>query len=165
MRSLLASTLVVVLGCGDDGGPAGEVDAGVDAPAACTCGAGQGCLTITVTRTADVTNQPWTVWPNEADGTGTLIVSSREGVDTRVRKTVDNANFVPATASYRVVLGCVPATTQTLGAFLDDNLNAGPTDTFSSDYRDSCMVMRQPTQAIVAGAQNDVALALNNSCD
>ena len=53
----------------------------------------------------------------------------------------------------------------TLGAFLDDNLDAGAADTFSSDYRDSCMLMRQPTQAIVATQHNDVALALNNSCD
>ena len=151
----------MILGCGDDGGSAPVVDA----PPACACAGGQGCLTITVTRTTDVTNQPWTVWPNEADGAGTLIVSAREGASVRARMTVATANMVPATASYRVDLGCVPASTLTLGAFLDDNLNAGAADTFSSDYRDSCMLMRQPTQIIVAAAHNDVALALNNSCD
>ena len=155
----------MILGCGDDGGSSPVVDAGADAPPACACAGGQGCLTITGTRTTDVTNQPWTVWPNEADGAGTLIVSAREGASVRARMTVATANMVPATASYRVDLGCVPASTLTLGAFLDDNLNAGAADTFSSDYRDSCMLMRQPTQIIVAAAHNDVALALNNSCD
>lgn len=166
MRMILASLLIVSACGGDDG--AGGPDAGpaVDAPpTACTCGAGEGCLAITVTRTADVSAQPWTVWPAEADGTGTLIVSAREGVTNHARVTSPGANMTPAAASYRVDLGCVPATTLTLGAFLDDNLNAMPNDTFSSDYRDSCMLMRQPTQVIVAGVANDVTLALNNSCD
>ncbi len=164
MRTVLASMLVVVLGCGGDDGATGTVDASADAPA-CACAGGQGCLAILVMRTNDVSAQPWTVWPNEADGRGTLIVSAREGASVRARMTVPDANMAPAGAAYNVDLGCVPAATLTLGAFLDDNLNAGATDTFSSDYRDSCMLMRQPTHGVIAGERNEVALALNNSCD
>jgi hypothetical protein len=164
MRLMFASLLLLVPACGG-GDDAGGPDAG-DAPSACTgCAAGQGCLTITVTRTADVSAQPWTVWPAEADGKGALIVSAREGATVHARVTLANADMVPAAASYRLDLGCVPATALTLGAFLDDNLTAASTDTSSSDYRDSCMLDRQPIQTIQAGVANDVALALNNSCD
>lgn len=166
MRSAIASMIFLVAACGG-GGDDDDDSGGIDAPpAACTaCTAGQGCLAITVTRTADVSTQPWTVWPAEADGMGNLIVSAREGTTVRARMAVANVNMVPASASYRVDLGCVPASALTLGAFLDDNLNAAAGDTFSSDYRDSCMMDRQPMRTIQAGVNNDIDVALNNSCD
>ena len=174
----LASAALVLCACGDDGGggddddddvaaDGGNVDGGPDGAAA-TCGAcadGEGCLLPTVTRTIDTSAQPWTVWPDEADGVGTLIVSASQATTVVARETVADADMTIEAPSYPVDLGCVPAGSLTLRAFLDDNLTAKPTDTFSSDYRDSCMLDRAPTFVIQAGLVNEVSLALNNSCD
>ncbi len=164
--------LVGLSGCGGsgdddapDGGAAADA-APVDAPAAvCTCTAGEGCLIVDVTRTADTQFQPWVVWPAEADGVGTLVVAAVAGTTTIARETVDNADMTPADAHYVVDLGCVPAGAIGPRVFLDDNLNAMPTDVFSSDYRDSCLLDRQPTFNVTAAVENTAMLQLNNSCD
>ena len=75
------------------------------------------------------------------------------------------ADLTAASASYEVDLGCVPAATLNLRVFLDDNGNAQATETYSSDYRDSCMLDRAPTLAVQEGRLKEVELALNNSCD
>jgi len=174
--TLLRCCLVLVAtltGCGG-GGDGDRPDAGaapdsapVDAPsAACTgCAAGEGCLIVDVTRTADTQFQPWIVWPAEADGVGTLVVAAVSGITTVARQTVDNADMTPAEAHYVVDLGCVPSGQIGPRVFLDDNLNAMSTDVFSSDYRDSCLLDRQPTFAVTTGINNTVMLQLNNSCD
>ena len=116
-------------------------------------------------RSADDSLQPWVVWPGQADGTGTLIVSANQGATAVSRVTVPGAQMMTASASYPVDLGCVPAATLTLRVFLDDNENAEADATFSSDYLDSCMLDRQPTLAIQPGVVNETDLVLNNSCD
>ena len=130
-----------------------------------SCAAGQGCVRPTVTRTSDDSLQPWVVWPTEADGMGTLIISAAQGPTTLARITVDDADVTSSTYRYQADLGCHPAATLTMRAFLDDNGNAEATATFSSDYLDSCLLERQPTLAVQAGAVNEIELALNNSCD
>src|SRR5258706_11630356 len=146
-------------------GGQGGASGGSGGAASCSCATGEGCLRPTVTRSADTSNQPWLVWPSEADGKGTLIVSAVDAGTVIIRVPMPNADMTPAAASYEFDLGCVPAKTLTPSAFFDDNENAPADAWFSSDYRDSCMLDRQPTLAVQADIVNTFALVLNNSCD
>jgi hypothetical protein len=143
-----------------DGNPAG------DSPgASCACGSSQGCILAVVTRVADEKNLPWKIWPSEADGAGTLIVSATQGTTVLARKSVANADLKTAGAKYEVDLGCVATGASDVRAFLDDNGNAGASDTFSADYRDTCLGARKVTVTVEDGKQVRVELPLANSCD
>src|SRR5262245_2720666 len=67
----------------------------------------EGCMSVTVTRSSDQVNQPWTVWPDEADGTGTLVVAAVDSTTgSSRRRTVTAANMTATDARYDVNLGC-----------------------------------------------------------
>jgi hypothetical protein len=128
----------------------------------------EGCVVVTVTRGSDVANQPWTLWPDMADGRGTLMVSaypSTGGGGTTVFRAIMEADFTSASASYEVDLGCVPGGSPFLGAFLDDDVDAAPGTTFSSDYIDSCPMNRQPVVSVAPGVTTRYDFVLTNSCD
>src|SRR5688572_2096046 len=89
---------------GGGGGISSGGSAGSGGGASCSCASGEGCLRPTVTRSPDTTLQPWVVWPSEADGKGTLIVSVVDAGTVINRITVANADMLPASASYPVDL-------------------------------------------------------------
>lgn len=157
----------------DSGGSSGMVGSAGDAggtPITCSCGSGKQCLRVTVTRAADTTRQPWVVWPTQADGTGTLVVSAATRslvVQDRVR--IPNANFRPADASYGVAL-CVPPGTSEVRAFLDHGNDEDPRQVTSSDYLDSCApgsaaCFRCFDVSVTAGTDVDLGIALATTCD
>ena len=101
----------------------------------------------------------------EVDGVGTIVVTAIPASGAAVRKTQDGADMKPATASFPVDLGCVPAGAAMVHVFLDDNGNAMPTATASSDYRDSCGSPRSLPATVVAGQTAVLPFPLANSCD
>jgi hypothetical protein len=132
----------------------------------CTCPSGQGCLRAIVTRAADTSMQPWVTFAKMgSDGVGTLVVSLLRGGAVLQRSTIEGADFKPASSSYPLDFGCVDPDTYTFHAFLDDNLDAAPTDDTSADYHDSCLANRDPTQAISSAQIITTMLPLANSCD
>lgn len=147
----------------DDGG-------GGDTTRACPgCAATSGCLAVEVTREADTSMQPWVVWPTEADGTGTLIVSALQGTTVVARETYPGADMTGATASYTVPL-CVPPGESEVRVFLDDDLDAAADATYSADYLDSCMgehdgCFRCIRATAAAGEDVPVTAPLRGSCD
>lgn len=166
MKLVMALVLVSLAGCGSSPGDA-DMSPAADLAISpfCTCAATSSCLRATVTRTANTSAQPWVAFAGQADGVGTLIVSATQGATVVSRKTLDNADVKPASASFAFDLGCVPIGMVTLRAFLDDNGDAMATETSSADYRDSCMLDRSPMAAISAGMITTLTLPLNNSCD
>jgi hypothetical protein len=183
---LLVGLTLIVAACSDDTQPTGDTrpgdgkpsggdhqlpgDGGARdgfTPADCSgCGAGKGCIVVTVTRAADESMQPWKVWPTEADAVGTLVVGAMQGTTAVSRKTVANADFKAATAKYVVELGCVPSGTLKVSAFLDENLNASASAVTSADYRDSCPASPRQRDVVVTDLQTaPVAIELANSCD
>ena|SRR6187402_83853 len=110
------------------------------------------------------------MWPTQADGTGTLVVSSVTtpfAVQDRVR--IPNANFLPADASYGVAL-CVPPGTSKVRAFLDHGNDEDPGQVSSSDYLDSCAAgsaacVRCFDVPVGAGTDVNLSIALVRSCD
>jgi hypothetical protein len=190
MSAALGGLLVVALSCSDDsegkldtGGigsdatTSGDGGAGLEGGApdsssgTCSgCNAGEGCLLVEVTRSADDSKMPWIVWPAEADGKGTLIVTAVEqssgGGAREERKTVTDADFTSASASYQVDLGCLPAADFKVHTFLDDNNNAQPNTVYSADYRDTCPgAPRAKEVTVKAGQQAKLVVQLANSCD
>ena len=126
----------------------------------------EGCLFVSVTRAADQTNQPWRLFPDEADGVGTLVVAAYDGTGSyEARRTIMGADMNPADAKYDLNLGCVSVGTKTLGVFLDDNEDATGSSVSSSDYHDSCPMDRSPMVNIVTNITTPVAVVLANSCD
>src|SRR5688572_8240742 len=76
----------------------------------CTCeNPSDGCARVAVRSGADVSNQPWTLWPDEADGRGTLIVSaySSTGGSYFVWVGVPDADFSRLGNVYTVDLTCI----------------------------------------------------------
>jgi hypothetical protein len=172
---------LVVTGCSDDATPSDAV-AGGDGPATdqgplpdgqpdappvlCQgCAASEGCVSVEVSLAADDSKQPWKVWPTEADGVGTLVVSAFDpGSSKLVRVTLSNVDVKlgPQTA----LLNCVPAVTVEVRAFLDDNNNAQPDAYYSADYRDSCPpAPRKVDVAVSAGSTASASIQLAQSCD
>lgn len=151
---------------GVDGSPGVDGAAGLDGTAAsCTCAPGQGCLTLVVGRTASDADKPWVLWPKEVDGVGTLIASASSEVTTLQMRSVADADYTDAGASQTIALGCLPAGTVIARVYLDDNGNAAPEETFSSDYRDTCLLDRAPEATIAAGETTTLELAFERSCD
>jgi hypothetical protein len=167
MKSLTVLLVLSVVGCGS--GPSGDADMSPPPDLLispfCTCATTSSCLRATVTRTGNTATQPWIAFAGQADGVGTLIVSATQGATVVSRKTYDNADVKPASASFMFDLGCIPTGMVTVRAFLDDNGDAMATETSSADYHDSCMLDRSPTATITAGAITTLTLPLNNSCD
>ena len=155
-------------GAGTDAGPVadgGGTDAGSGSCSGCTDA--EGCVVVGVKRASEPSSTPWELWPDMSDGRGTLIVSAYTWMTDRevfARVEVEDADFT-GTASYEIDLGCVPSGEVTLGAFLDDDLDAAADAVSSSDYPDFCMADRQPTTVVTAGASRRVDLELANSCD
>ena len=126
----------------------------------------EGCLFVSVTRASDQSNQPWTLFPAEADGRGTLVIAAYDGSGAYdARRTIMGADMTPGDAKYDLNLGCVPTGTKTLGVFLDDNEDATSSSVSSSDYRDSCPMDRSPMVSIVTNITTPVSVVLTNSCD
>lgn len=126
----------------------------------------EGCLSVTVTRASDQANQPWKLWPDEADGTGTLVVAATDSTTgSSRRRTVASANMTPTDARYDVSLGCIPVGTKTIGVFLDDNENATASASSSGDYLDSCPMNRSPMATIAENVTTPLGVVLANSCD
>ena len=135
----------------------------------CTCDATDGCIVVTITRQTDDSMQPWVVWPTEADGTGTLIVSAISGSTTLARETVADASYVSGDASYTVELCVTPGAVE-VRAFLDDDLDAASDATYSADYLDSCMgendgCFRCVNTTVAAAETVTVGADLVGSCD
>lgn len=138
---------VVALGCAGAGGASSSRSGGGGSSSSggaaftCTgCAATEGCIRVAVSRNADESTKPWTVWPQEADGQGTLVVGATAPNTTTVlaRQTVANANFTAGTAHDDVDLNCLAPGSLQVRAFLDDNNNASATTVQSSDYPDTC---------------------------
>jgi hypothetical protein len=129
-------------------------------------GSTEGCLFVSVTRANDVSDQPWTLFPAEADGRGTLVVAAYDGSGAYdARRTIMSADMTPSNAKYDLNLGCVPTGTTTLGVFLDDNEDATSSSVSSMDFHDSCPMDRSPMVSIVTNITTPVSVVLTNSCD
>lgn len=193
-RTIASLACLMLLGCDQEGSPAGDtgtdtvVDTGTDTTAdvpaetpvdvpvdtapdssECTCDPSQGCILATITRQADDSMQPWVVWPSEADGTGTLIVSAIADTTTLARETVNGASYVAADASNTVELCVTPGAIE-VRAFLDDDLDASSDATYSADYLDSCLgendgCFRCVNTSVAAGETATVSADLVGSCD
>jgi len=136
----------------------------------CSCSSDKQCIRVTVTRMSDTSRQPWVLWPTQADGTGTLVVSAVTPTYTlqdRVR--IPDANFLPPDARYGVAL-CVPPGTSTVRAFLDHGNDEVPGAVTSSDYLDSCAdgsaaCFRCFSVPVNAGTDVNLNVGLARSCD
>lgn len=154
-------------GSAGSAGSAGATD-GPNIP--CSCSTGKQCLRVTVGRASDTSKQPWVLWPTQADGTGTLVVSAvtdRYVLEDRVR--IPNANFRAADASYGVALCVLPGTPQ-VRAFLDHGDDEDPRQVTSSDYLDSCALgkaacFRCFNVPVSAGTIVDLKIDLATTCD
>jgi hypothetical protein len=93
---------------------------------------------------------PWKVSPAQADGSGRLIASATSSGVSASRATA-LADMTSPTAAYGLDVGCLGAGSYQVTAFLDDDANAGPTDTSSSDPLDACGQPRVVTTPILAG--------------
>ncbi len=147
---------------GGASGTGGGVTAG-DTSACGICATAEGCVVVHVTRSDDTTAQPWVVWPDEADGIGTLVVSVGAGDIVRMAR-VTGADLKPPTAAYDATL-CAPSGQVRLNAFLDEDEDADQSAVFSGDYLDSCAVDRQIDVSVPAAGTLTVPYVLNNSCD
>ena len=105
------------------------------------------------------------VRPTQADGTGTLVVSSvTPSFTLQDQVRIPNTNFLAADASYGVAL-CVLPGTSTVRAFLDHGNDEDPGQVTSSDYLDSCAVgsvacFRCLSVVVAAGADVNPSIAL-----
>jgi hypothetical protein len=145
------------------------VDMPTDAIECGPCATGEACLLVTITRAADDSSQPWVLWPTEADGVGTLIVSAVSESTILARETVADANYVPSGSSYTVSL-CVTPGFVMVWAFLDDDGDAASDAWYSADYLDSCLGLNGACNRCVdvtalAGEDNPVSADLVRSCD
>ena len=160
-------------GVSTDGGSAGSGGAGGPPRPEihCSCQASEGCIRVTVERSADTSGQPWVEWPDQADGSGTLTVSatSSSGALRQDKVLVPDASYLADDAVYGVAL-CVPPGTSSVRAFLDHGTDEDPGAVTSSDYLDSCAdgsaaCFRCFQQAVTAGAEVDLSVSLIRSCD
>jgi hypothetical protein len=142
---------------GTDGGPSTGPGGG------CGCDPTAACLRVTVDTVDDPASQPWVLWPEEADGVGTLHVVAMPGVGgVAAIATVDDWDVNDAGTLVEAEL-CVSAGPQQLGGFLDDNVNAAADALRSSDYLDSCAT--PATVTATAGGTHAVTLTLSATCD
>jgi hypothetical protein len=152
------------LGSGGNADTSGQGGTGGSVVLTCICpDTTHGCIESGVTRAADATSLPWRLWPAEADGRGTLIVSAYSAAATHYGQAA-NVDFTGASASYVVEVGCVPAGTYTMSAFLDDDGDDLSSRT-SSDYVDSCPMTRQASVTVSAQTTTRQDFVLVNSCD
>ncbi len=173
-QELTTADTVLDTGIDTSADPSADVlaDTSADTPAdstGCSCDVSQGCVLVTVTRQADTSMQPWVVWPADADGTGTLIVSATRESTTLARETVTGASYVAAGASNTVELCVTPGAVE-VRAFFDDDLDASPDATYSADYLDSCLgendgCFRCVNTTVAAGGTVSVSADLVGSCD
>jgi hypothetical protein len=154
-------------GAGGSAGLNGAGGAGGATVVVCSCPmATDGCLIVRVLRGADESKLPWTIWPAEADGTGTLIAAATAGSTSYRKMSPAPVDMTSATAGRVLDLGCVAAaSTIQVFAFLDDNGNATATATSSADYRDACGNPRSVTVPVLAGKNTLVDFPLAGSCD
>jgi len=150
---------------GTAGGGGGAAGTGVPTASCSQCQSTEGCLSVRVLRAANDSMSPWKVWPNDADGTGTLIVSATEGTNTHRAASPTPVDLTPASAAFLFDLGCVEATNYQVAAFLDDDGNASATATSSADYRDACSQPRVVTTPVQVGRTTLQDLSLSVSCD
>jgi hypothetical protein len=134
----------------------------------CDCEASEACIKVTVTRDANISNQPWVLWPTQTDGTGTLTVSA-SAASLHDKVTLPAVSFVAADSVQGVAL-CVPAGATNVRAFLDEEELENPNGVTSSHYLDSCapgagQCFRCYSVTATAGAEIDLAIALKHSCD
>jgi hypothetical protein len=169
----LGCVLTLTLGCSDDGGGPGKAgDGGGESAGQSSCpgcAAGQGCLEVQVTRVADESTMPWTLWPTEVDGVGTLVVGLKErnggSGGQPERRTVSAADFTDPSAFYTVDFGCQPTLDFEARAFLDDDEDGGAEAISSIDYHDACPAIRYIKLSITAGDKLNAAFKLAGSCD
>lgn len=173
----LLAWLALVAGCSDDAAPSDAVAGGdgptIDSgplpdapPVLCqSCAVSEGCVSVDVSLSPDESKQPWQLWPNEADGVGTLVVSAFDPASSKlVRVTLSNVDV--KLGPQTVLLSCVPAVTVEVRAFLDDNNNAQPDAYSSADYLDSCPpAPRKVDVAVSSWSTASAAIQLTQSCD
>jgi hypothetical protein len=108
---------------------------------------------------------PWKTLPAQADGKGTLIASATSSsVSLRGTYPVP-VDMTTATNPYLLDLGCFAAGDYQVTAFLDDDANATPTDTSSSDPLDACGQPHTVTTPILAGRETYQDFPLSVSCN
>jgi hypothetical protein len=125
--------------------------------------AGEGCLDVLIRRAADDSMLPWRISPAQVDGKGTLIASATSS--SASRRATALADMTSPTASYILDVGCLGAGSFQVTAFLDDDGNAGPTDTSSSDPLDACGQPHVVTTPILAGHLTLQDFPLSASCN
>ncbi len=194
--ALAALLLLWGAGCRDgeshyfDGGPDADadVDADVDADAdtdadaetdaaddadedgategCSSCDPAEACIEVNVTRAADDSMQPWVLWPTEADGVGTLVVTATDpSSDVIARATAAGVDVTDEDALVVVEL-CADPSASRLVIFLDDDEDADESTVWSADYLDSCLASpREVAISPAAGELLVVDAVLNNSCD
>jgi hypothetical protein len=106
---------------------------------------------------------PWRISPAQVDGKGTLIASATSS--SASRRATALADMTSPTASYILDVGCLGAGSFQVTAFLDDDGNAGPTDTSSSDPLDACGQPHVVTTPILAGHLTLQDFPLSASCN
>jgi hypothetical protein len=126
---------------------------------------GEGCLTVLVRRDADDSMLPWKTSPTQADGKGTLIASAISSSISRRATYPFPADLATTTASFVLDLGCLAAGSYQVTAFLDDDGNASPTDTSSSDPLDACGQPHVVTTPILAGRGTVQDFPLSVACN
>lgn len=150
--------------------PADEIgDPGPDARACAGCGPENACLMVEVTRAEDDSFQPWVLWPDDADGIGTLIAHAVRESAVLARETLAGADMTPESASYAINMCVTPGTVEVI-VFLDDDEDVRPDTIYSADYLDSCMGLngecyRCVELAATTGEDIDVTAELVSSCD
>lgn len=152
-------------------GEGGEGGAGFEPPKIeCHCAVDQACIRVRVRRAADDSRMPWVVWPEQADGSGSLRVSAvSDAYVIQDKVSLPRVDLTLANATYGVPL-CVPAGSTHVRAFLDDNEDELPNAVTSSDYLDSCAsgsaaCPRCFSMSVTSGAQADLSIELAHSCD
>jgi hypothetical protein len=177
----LAALLVATLGCsgtpatadgGNGGGSGGGTGGAGGGAVPCSCGGGQTCVEIEVTRAPDAGFQPWVAFPSQADGVGTLIGSvfilGATAFDPSIlvaRGTLPDADMKPSDARYVIDLGCIDAGTYRANAFLDDDMNALPDQIASVGYRDSCSHMSRGDVDVHGSTRVKIPIVLDATCD
>lgn len=127
-----------------------------------SCAIDEGCFVASITRAADVSQLPWTLWPGEADGAGTLYFS------------VERAGYVwwgqapadlVADPGPHELGNCISEGDGTLLAFLDDDGDASDAPVTNGDYVDACGSPRAATIKVPVGSTLTVPFELAASCD
>ena len=149
-----------------DGDRDGDADGDGGSVSCTACEPDEACLVVNVSRAADDSMLPWVVWPTEADGVGTLVVTAVDSSNAAVAAAEAPDADMNAEDAMVVVELCSGTSATQVVVFLDDDEDAAAGTIWSADYIDACLASpRRVDISPVAGEELTVEAVLNNSCD